>query len=264
MNANQNETVASLWREDSARSAGFRQTQKIRNAEYGFVWIPAGEFDMGSPETEEERDFDEDLRHAELTRGFWMLETPTPQALYRRIMGTNPSEFKGDNLPVETVSWNDAAAFCEELTKRLPNGLTASLPTEAQWEYACRAGTTTPYSFGSALNGDNANCDGNSPYGTETKGKYVEKTTPVKSYAPNAWGLYDMHGNVWEWQLDYYGDSPSGTATDPQGSDSASIRVVRGGGWNSDAGLCRSAYRLGLSSDCRCDILGFRFLLSCD
>ena len=193
-----------------------------------------------------------------------MSETEVTQALYQEIMGENPSWFKGENLPVEVVSWYDAMEFCAELTKRLPKGLTASLPTEAQWEYVARAETKTPYSFGNALNGDKANCDGNYPYGTETKGKRVGETTPVKSYAPNAWGLYDMHGNVLEWALDYYGEYPTGTAIDPQGPDSASYRVNRGGGWRDDAGDCRSAFRCGSSPDIRFSDLGFRFLLSCD
>ena len=253
-----------LWWPSSSRKAGYRQTLKIGDAEYGFVWIPAGEFDMGSPKSEEMRRYDETLHHVVLTRGFWMLETPTTQTLYREIMEGNPSKFKGNNLPVERVSMDDAAAFCEELRMRLPKGLRASLPTEAQWEYACRAGTTTPYSFGNALNGDKANCDGNYPYGTESKGKRVGETTPVKSYEPNAWGLYDMHGNVWEWALDYYGDYPTGTVIDPTGPESASYRVLRGGSWDYDARLCRSAVRRGFSPDSRSINLGFRFLLSCD
>ena len=160
-----------VWANSPSRESGTRQTLKIGNAEYGFCWIPAGEFDMGSPTTEEGRDSDETLHHVKLTHGFWMLETETTQALYREVMGSNPSKFKGDNLPVEKVSWYDAMKFCAELTNRLPEGLKASLPTEAQWEYACRAGTTTAYSFGDILNGDKANCDGNYPYGTSTKGK---------------------------------------------------------------------------------------------
>ncbi len=253
-----------VWANSPSRESGTRQTLKIGNAEYGFCWIPAGEFDMGSPTTEEGRDSDETLHHVKLTHGFWMLETETTQALYREVMGSNPSKFKGDNLPVEKVSWYDAMKFCAELTNRLPEGLKASLPTEAQWEYACRAGTTTAYSFGDILNGDKANCDGNYPYGTSTKGKYLQKTSPVKSYAPNLWGLYDMHGNVWEWCLDYYGDYPTGTVVDPKGSNNASFRVLRGGGWDDFACYCRSAYRNWCDPGYRFSFLGFRFLLSCD
>ena len=267
----------SPWSESSSRAAGYRQTLEIDSQEYGFCWIPAGEFEMGSPRSEQKAasknakkygvnwDFKEERQHhVKLTRGSWTLEIPTPQRLYKAIMGENPSYFKGDDLPVENVSYDDAMKFCAELTKRLPQGLKASLPTEAQWEYACRAGTTTPYSFGSVLNGDKANCNGNYPYGAEKKGKYLGKTSPVKSYAPNAWGLYDMHGNVWEWCLDYYGDYPTGTVVDPKGPDSASYRVIRCGGWGAYARHCRSAARGWNSSGFRDDDLGFRFLLVCD
>ena len=262
------ETLAadgSSWGESKTREAGTRQILKIGGAEYGFVWIPAGEFNMGSPTSEEDRFDDEKLHHVRLTKGFWALESETPQALYKKIMGTNPSHFKGDNLPVETVSWDDATEFCRKLTERLPEGIKASLPTEAQWEYACRAGTTTPFSFGGVLNGDKANCNGNCPYGTSTKGTYLERTTPVKSYDANPWGLYDMHGNVWEWCKDYYAeDYPSGTVTDPKGPYSASYRVYRGGFWYCYARGCRSACRDYGSPDVRDGSIGFRFLLICD
>ena len=270
--------VKSLWDESPTRAAGCRQTLKIGDVEYGFCWIPAGEFDMGSPKSEQREadanmyidyfwDFSEEaLHHVKLTKGFWLLETPMPQSLYEEVMGTNPSKFKGDNLPVENVSWYDATEFCEELTKRLPKWLKATLPTEAQWEYGCRAGTTTPYSFGNALNGDDANCAGDYPFGTKTKGKYVGQTTPVKSYRPNPWGLYDMHGNVDEWTSDYYDDYPSGTAIDPKGPTFGSDRrVFRGGHWYNPALYCRSARRGGVSADYRGHgNQGFRFLLVCD
>ncbi|MBQ2821643.1 MAG: formylglycine-generating enzyme family protein, partial [Thermoguttaceae bacterium] len=136
--------------------------------------------------------------------------------------------------------------------------------TEAQWEYACRAGTTSAYSFGSSLNGREANCNGRYPYGTSTKGPYLEKTVPVKSYAPNAWGLYDMHGNVWEWCQDkyasnYYAASPT---SDPCNEDSGSNRVNRGGSWSNYAQFCRSAYRSRNSPDVRFNCLGFRPVLA--
>ncbi|MBR0224928.1 MAG: SUMF1/EgtB/PvdO family nonheme iron enzyme [Thermoguttaceae bacterium] len=255
---------AMKWSASTRRKAGTRQTLEIGSEEYGFCWIPAGEFDMGSPSSEEERDDDETLHHVKLTKGFWMLETPVTQSLYEEVMKENPSHFKGGNLPVECVSWDEANEFCEELTKRLPSGLRASLPTEAQWEYSCRAGTKTAFSFGNELNGDQANCDGNYPYGSSRKGKYLEKTSPVKSYDPNACGLYDMHGNVWEWVLDYYGDYPTGTVVDPKGPDTASSRVIRGGGWGNSARYCRSANRYWRTPDIRNYRLGFRFLLSCD
>ena len=257
---------ATGWGESSSRKAGTRQTLKIGNAEYGFRWIPAGEFDMGSPKSEQEEasagakkkgfniDYsDEKLHHVKLTHDFWALETEVTQALYQEIMGENPSRFKGADLPVEMVSWDDAQKFCAELTKRLPAGLKASLPTEAQWEYMARAGTKTAYWYGDSADSGKMNYNNN-------KGK----TTPVKSYAPNAWGLYDVSGNVWEWCLDYFGDYPTGTVIDPKGPNSASSRVNRGGSWGGLAGFCRSACRFNYSPGVRFNYLGFRFLLVCD
>ena len=132
-----------------------------------------------------------------------------------------------------------------------------TLPTEAQWEYACRAGTTTPFHFGDSLSSNQANFDGNYPYGAE-KGPYLERTTPVGTYAPNAWGLYDMHGNVWEWCYDWYGEYTAGDAADPHGPETGSDRVVRGGAWDIYAQFCRSACRFRFDPGRRYRILGFR------
>ena len=193
------------------------------------------------------------------------METELTQKQWKALMGENPSRFKGDDLPVEQISWND----CQELIEKLnahsskPSGWRFDLPTEAQWEYACRAGTETPFSWGSSLNGDKANCNGNYPYGTTTKGKYLEKTSPVGSYAANAWGIYDMHGNVWEWCKDWYDEDyyKGGAMTDPEGPNAGLYRVNRGGGWNDDAGDCRSADRFGDGADWRCNGLGARLAL---
>lgn len=242
---------ASSWEPSSSRKAGTRQTLKIGNAEYGFVWIPAGEFDMGSPESEEDRGSNEVLHHVKLTKGFWMLETEVTQALYQEIMGGNPSNFKGDDLPVENVSWHEAMEFCKELTTRLSDDLEASLPTEAQWEYSCRAGTKTAYWYGDVADSSMMTYN-------------EDKTTLVKSYKPNPWGLYDMHGNVWEWTSDDYGDYPSETVTDPKAPSGASNPVIRGGAWYSSLRTYRSAFRYKGSAYRRGRGLGFRFLLSCD
>ena len=239
MNATQIETTASLWAEDSKRPAGLRQTLKIGGAEYGFCWIPAGEFEMGSPETEEYRYDDEVLHHVKLTRGFWMLETPTTQALYKEVIGKRPSRFEGDDLPVETVSWKDATKFCAALTKRLPKGVKASLPTEAQWEYACRAGTDSPFYCGRTLDGSLANIDDRAG----TTGRYLGRACDVGLYPPNPWGLFDMAGNVWEWCADWRADYPAGDAVDPTGPASGELRVLRGGSWHSVPSRCRSAFR---------------------
>jgi formylglycine-generating enzyme required for sulfatase activity len=210
---------------------------------------------MGSPTSEDGR-YDEETQHrVTLTKGFWMMETQVTQKQWKAVMGSNPSYFKGDDLPVENVSWNDSQEFCTKCTKL---GLPVQLPTEAQWEYACRAGSTTAYFWGNALNGDKANCDGRYPCGTTTKGKYLQKTTPVGSYQSNAWGLYDMHGNVWEWCQDWFGDYPCGSVTDPTGSSNVSCRVYRGGGWGDGARRCRSAGRSGHVPDFRGGNLGFR------
>jgi len=249
-------------RENRSRKPGARMVKTVNGIEYAFRWCPPGSFLMGSPEDEPDRERDETQHSVTLTRGFWMLETEVTQAMWKSVMGTDPSLFKGAQNPVESVSWKACDDFCKKLSSKL--GLTVSLPTEAQWEYACRAGTTSAYSFGSSLNGREANCDGRYPCGTSTKGPYLRKTVPVKSYAPNAWGLYDMHGNVWEWcqdwyDEDYYAESPT---SDPTGPSSGSNRVFRGGCWGSIARYCRSANRYGVTPDNRgCD-LGFRPVLA--
>ena len=248
-----------LW-EKEVRIAGERKTVTVNGVEFAFRWCPAGTFTMGSPTSEEGRYDDETQHKVTLTKGFWMLETEVTQKQWKAVMGNNPSSFKGDDLPVECVSWNDCQEFCKKCTQL---GLSVQLPTESQWEYACRAGSTTAYFWGNALNGDKANCDGNYPCGTEITGKYIGKTTPVGSYQPNAWGLYDMHGNVWEWCQDWYAkDYPSESVTDPTGPSSGSDRVDRGGCWSHDARRCRSAIRGYCGPGYRGIVLGFRLVRS--
>ena len=245
----------SQWEEGS--KAGDRKVAVVNGVEFAFRWCPAGTFMMGSPTDEAGRLGNEKQHRVTLSKGFWMMETEVTQKQWKAVMGSLPDcGFKGDNLPVERVFWNDCQEFCTKCTRL---GLPVQLPTEAQWEYACRAGSTTAYFWGNALNGDKANCDGNYPCGTTTKGKFLNKTTPVGSYQPNAWGLYDMHGNVYEWCQDWYGgDYPSGSVTDPTGPSSGSSRVVRGGSWLYIAADCRSASRIYLVPDGRNSYLGFR------
>ena len=192
--------------------------------------IPAGTFLIGSPETEKARGEDETRHEVTLTQPFLIGKYPVTQAQWRAVMGSNPSYFQGANLPVENVSWDDAQSFCVKVHEK--TGHTVCLPTDAQWEYSCRAGTSTPFHFGQELNGTQANCDGNYPYGTTQKGPYLGKTSPVGSYPANAWGLYDMHGNVWEWCQDWYSDYPKQSVTDPRGPEVGSNCVSRGGCWN--------------------------------
>ena len=223
------------------------------------VWCPAGTFTMGSPSGELGR-WDNETQHSvTLSSGFWIGKYEVTQAQYRAVMGSNPSYFKGDSLPVEEVTWYDAMSFCEKLTAqeraagRLPEGYEYTLPTEAQWEYACRAGTTT------ALNsGKNLSAKYECPEMDEVGWYWYNSdwynsgspTHPVGQKKPNNWGIYDMHGNVWEWCLDWYPGYEG------------SHRVMRGGSWFNDASGCRSAYRGSNNPDCYWGNCGFRVALS--
>jgi len=224
--------------------------------------IPAGTFVMGSPNDEEGRDDVEGPQTTvTITKPFWLGKTEVTQSQWKVVMGNNPSWFKGDDLPVEMIYWNDAAAFCEKLNEMkrdtLPAGYRYTLPTEAQWEYACRAGTKTRFSYG--------NDTGYSQLGSYAwnKDNSPSKAHSVGEKLPNAWGLHDMHGNVWEWCLDWIGKYPGGSITDPQGPQSGpSHRVNRGGSWWYGARDCRSATRSGLRPDFASPDLGFRVALS--
>jgi sulfatase modifying factor 1 len=193
-----------------------------------FVWIPPGNFIMGSPKEEKQR-FDNETQHkVTLTKGFYMGVYTVTQEQYETVMGKNPSSFKGEkNLPVEQVTWDD----CQEFIKKLrgKDKKLYRLPFEAEWEYSCRAGTKTPFSFGETISTDQANYNGNFTYGDGKKGVDRKKTTPVGSFPANAWGLHDMHGNLFQWCQDRYGDYPQNDVVDPQGADNNKSRVLRGG-----------------------------------
>ncbi len=221
-------------------------------------WISPGEFWMGSPDDEPER-LDNEARHRViLTRGYWLAETACPQALWQAVMGDNPSYLKGGDLPVEEVRWEDVQAFCEELNRQL-TGLQARLPSEAEWEYACRAGTETPFWWGKELTTDLANYEGNHPYNEGPKGEYREKTLPVKSFTANPWGLYQVHGNVWEWCEDWFDAYPTDEpGIDPTGPERGTLRVWRGGCWFGDGRWLRAADRNHYLPANRNDYLGFR------
>ena len=225
------------------------------------VRIPAGQFWMGSPENEAGRYDDEEPQHQVAVPEFWMGKYPVTQTQYQALMGKNPSYFseRGANRPVEQVSWYDAVAFCEKFSQQ--TGRAYRLPSEAEWEYACRAGTTTPFYFGPTITTDLANYNGNYTYGNGPTGAYRKQTTDVGSFAPNAFGLYDMHGNVWEWCADHRYDSYAGAPADGSAwlsSDDAAERVLRGGSWDFNPVVCRSAGRYGFAPGSIDDYVGFR------
>jgi len=234
------------------------------------VLIPPGEFMMGSPESEQNRYESEHQHRVRITKGFYLGINEVTQAEFEEVMGRNPSGFTSvagqdtGRFPVEDVSWDDAVEFCGKLS-RLPEerraGRVYRLPTEAEWEYACRAGTTSVFHFGDTLSSTQANFNGDHPYGAASKGPYLRRPAQVGSYQPNAWGLFDMHGNIWEWcsdrYADYYRHSP---VDDPQGPLGV-YRVLRGGSWCGLGRLCRSAYRDGYGPGYRDDFFGVRVAL---
>ena len=235
------------------------------------VLIPAGEFMMGGDEQPEQvarkcngADGEaawfqnEQPRHrVRITKPFYMGAYLFTQA-QRVALGVNGSDFQGESNPAEEASWNDAMRLCKALSAK--TGRTVRLPTEAEWEYACRAGTTTPFNTGETISTEQANYDGNFTYGSGRKGEYRRMTVPVGSFAPNAFGLYDMHGNVWEWCQDwydagYYKDSPT---DDPPGPEKGRFRVLRGGSWAINPWSCRSANRFWGDPPFRRNTYGFR------
>jgi uncharacterized protein (TIGR02996 family) len=236
--------------------------------DFEFAWVPPGTFLMGTPAGEVGERPDEKQHRVTLTAPFWMGAYPVTQAQWRSIMGRNPSSYarKDRNIPaaerrrfpVENISWLMVGEFLRKAGKRL--GREVTLSSEARWEYACRAGTTTPFHFGSILDGTQANARGSVPYGTDKKGPAVGRPTPVGSYVPNAWGLYDMHGNVWEMCLDVYReDYEKLPAVDPLCEDAETDRrVLRGGASRAVPYRCRSATRYSRPATERSEITGLR------
>ncbi len=237
------------------------------------VAIPRGTFMMGSPDSEIDRFSDEDPQHEVMVQTFFLGKYPITQAQWQAIMGNNPSHFKDDdNLPVDSVSWLDATDFCQKLSQE--TGRNYRLPTEAQWEYACRAGTKTPFHFGETISSEVVNYQAQDweyegktypgKYGSGQLGEYREKTTPVGSFSTaNRFGLYDMHGNVWEWCLDRWHDSYEGAPIDGSAwlSDNQSPSyVARGGSWDNRPRFCRSATRNYNNPDSSNDVIGFRVM----
>jgi formylglycine-generating enzyme required for sulfatase activity len=247
------------------------------------VLIKGGSFTMGSPAGEAWREKDETPHQVALS-DFYLAKYQVTQKEYQELARGNPSHFKGGDLPVENVTWHDAVKYCN--ARSIKEGLVPAyaaggenvkwdmgangyrLPTEAEWEYACRAGTTTPFNTGGAVTTEQANYYGHYPYMIETyyfsqsrletrPGGYREKTVPAGSFAPNGWGLFDMHGNVWDWCWDWYGNY-GGQQTNPVGAPSGAYRVNRGGGWNDFAKHLRSAYRASTPPANGSYNLGFR------
>jgi formylglycine-generating enzyme required for sulfatase activity len=270
------ELVESMY---NAITGGGRPTDRTggtTNISDNFVRIQGGTFLMGSPSNEPQRENYEGPQHQVTVSSFYMGIYEVTQSEYQEMMGTNPSQFRGNNLPVEAVSWYDAVEYCNRRSERErltsaytidksrsdPNNQSEHdtvrwlvtwnrnangyrLPTEAEWEYACRAGTITPFNTGNYLSEDLANYNGLYPYNSNynAEGTYRQRTTTVGSFAPNPWGLYDMHGNVWEWCWDWSGSYSSGAQSNPQGAASGSSRVIRGGSWFFNGRLLRSAFR---------------------
>ena len=221
------------------------------------VYIPGGTFRMGSTV----RSYEQPV-HQVTVKPFFMGKYPITQEQWQAVMGNNFSHFKGAKRPVENVSWRHAVKFCTKLSQK--TGKNYRLPSEAEWEYACRAGTTTPFHFGETITPDLVNYDGRYPYAWAPEGLCREETTPVGRFPPNAFGLYDMHGNVWEWCQDVWHDNYNGAPADGSswetgGSD---YRVLRGGSWNDNAVSCRSADRVRVVLGGRGRGCGFRVALA--
>jgi formylglycine-generating enzyme required for sulfatase activity len=222
----------------------------VNNVGMTFVLLPAGSVVMGSPADERGRNTDE-MQERLIIRSFYLQTTEVTQGQWKKVMGTNPARFSscGDDCPVEQVTWHDAQVFIEKLNAREGTNR-YRLPTEGEWEYAARAGTTTTYYWGNAPDCSRANY-GNSLWGSECKGVNPGKTTKVGRYRPNSWGLYDMTGNVWEWVDNWYGPYNASQLANAAGSKAGVFRVQRGGAWDSDAAACRTALRVKALPDVR-------------
>jgi formylglycine-generating enzyme required for sulfatase activity len=248
---------------------GQEQSRERKRAEYfaddlgngmtlDMVAIPGGRFQMGSNEYDREKPI-----HPVTIEPFFMGKYPVTQAQYEAIVGTNPSEFKGVQRPVEQVFWKEAVEFCTQLSQK--TGKPYRLPSEAEWEYACRAGTTTPFYCGDTITTDLANYDGNYTHGEAPKGIYRKQTTDVGSFPANPFGLYDMHGNVWEWCADHWHGNYEAAPSDGSSwttNKNSENRVLRGGSWNFNPSSCRAAYRFSFSPAFRFSYVGFRVVCS--
>jgi formylglycine-generating enzyme required for sulfatase activity/uncharacterized caspase-like protein len=253
-----------------SQRTGEQYIEEIRSGvSLELVIVPGGNFLMGSPETEVRRLPNENPQHLVRTKPFLIGKYPVTQAQWKAVaalakinhdLELDPSHFKGANLPVEQVSWHDAVEFCLRLSKK--TGHDYRLPTEAEWEYACRAGTKTPFHFGETMTSKLANYDCNYSYASQLKGSFRKKTTPIDFFPfPNAFGLFDMHGNVWEWCLDCWSENYNNALSDGQAwfnDSSTKLRLLRGGSWYNDPRDCRSAFRKSWDSNDKLNRVGFR------
>jgi formylglycine-generating enzyme required for sulfatase activity len=259
---------------DTIQTARAEQAKTQTNSVgMSFVLAPAGSFEMGSPATEVGHRLNEGPAHeVVIGQPFYLATTPVTQRTLLLVTGRNPSKFHPDNgggpeHPVEMVSWEDAAFFCRILSEQPEEravGRTYRLPTEAEWEYACRAGKAgTAFGHGPTFAPEHGNFDTIHPYGDGAGGEPVGRTTPVSQYPANAWGLYDMHGNVWEWCADWYSESyyRQSPTRDPGGPRAGRFRVLRGGSWRNQGAACRAAYRNALAPHMRDSATGFRVVL---
>lgn len=271
---------------ETPTTSGTEQINTPVDVSEEFVYIAGGTFEMGSPESENWRSSDETL-HSVTVSDFYISAYELTQQEYEAVMGNNPSSFSGENLPVENVSWFEAVAYCNARSEL--EGLTPAylidgevvlwnrgangyrLPTEAEWEYACRAGTVTPFNTENSISPEESNYYGHYPYEIEgnyfsqdnltTKpGQYRQTTVAVDSFSPNTWGLYNTHGNVSEWVWYYYGSYETEAVTNPIGSSTGNLKVYRGGAWNDFAKNMRSAYRATLEADMGSFNIGFRLV----
>jgi len=270
-------TVNSRGEKSNTRRGNARQKIETlgNDVNLEMVYIPEGSFIMGASDAEKGSRISEHLQHEVKVPAFFMAKYPITQAQWRRItslpkikrnLEPDPSNFKGDNHPVEQISWYDAVEFCDRLSKY--TRVEYRLPSEAEWEYACRAGTTTPFYFGETITGELANYNASAVFAEESEGEYRQITTEVGQFKPNSFGLYDMHGNLWEWCLDSWHDNYEEAPFDNSpglkklNANDNHSQVLRGGSWNNNPENCRSAYRNNNNRDNDNNNNGFR--LVCD
>jgi formylglycine-generating enzyme required for sulfatase activity len=223
-----------------------------------FIFVGPGSFMMGSPTNEPGRSSNEIQHMVKLSKGFWLQTTEVTQAQWVLVMGKNPSHFKGIQMPVESVSWRDVQLFIKKLNQKEGRKITVRLPSEAEWEYAARAGTSTVFAFGKCLTTQQANHIGRSPLAGCERSKYLKKTVAAGTLAANNWGFFDMHGNVYEWCQDWLGAYSPKEVTDPIGPKKGRYKIIRGGSWRQGAAACRSAARNRYAPNRRSSSVGLR------